>query len=92
MDKCVFEKKKYITDASTQFCLTTGILRGSVVKCLTRILGLLGSSRTGSSRFFVGASFGKIIQSPSPVLVKPRKDINDVSCRGDMIEILLKTA
>ena len=69
-----------------------GVLRGSVVKCLTRNQGVQGSSRTGSSEFFVGVSLGKILQSPSLVLVKPRKDMNNVNCRRDMTEILLKVA
>ena len=33
-----------------------------------------------------------ILQSPSLVLVKPRKDMNNVSCRRDMTEIVLKAA
>ena len=37
-------------------------------------------------------SLGKTLQSPSLVLVKPRKDMNKVSCRRDMTEILLKAA
>ena len=67
-----------------------GGLRGSVVKCLTRNAGVLGSSRTGSSGFFVGVSLGKTVQSLSLVLVKPRKDMNNVRCRRDRTEILLK--
>ena len=63
-----------------------------MVKCLTRNPGILGSSRTGSSEFFAGVSFGKTLQSPSLVLVKTRKDMNNVSCRLDMTEILLKAA
>ena len=35
-------------------------------------------------------SLGKTLQSPSLVLVKPRKDMNNVSCRRDITEILLK--
>ena len=45
-------------------------LRGSVVRCLTRNPGVLGSSRTGSSGFFVGVSLDETLQSPSLVLVK----------------------
>ena len=70
--------------------LQNGVLRGSVVNCLTLTPGVLGWSRTGSSGFFVGVALGKTLQSPSLVLVKPRKDMNDVSCRHDMTEILLK--
>ena len=42
--------------------------------------------------FFVGVSFGKTLQRPSVVLVKPRKDMNNANCRRDMTEILLKAA
>ena len=35
-------------------------------------------------------SLGKTLQSPSLPLVKPRKDMNNVRCRLDMPEILLK--
>ena len=66
-----------------------GILPGSVFNCLTRYPGVVGSSRTG---FFVGVFLGKTLQSPSFVLMKPRKGINNVSCRRDMTEILLKAA
>ena len=69
-----------------------GVLHGSVVKCLTHNPGILGSSHTGSSGFFMGVSLSKTLQSPSLVLVKPRKDINNVSCRRDMTEILFKVA
>ena len=71
---------------------TMGVLRGSVVKCLTRNPGVLGSCCTGSSGFFVAVSLGKTLQSPSLLLVKPRKDMNKVCCRCDMTEILLKAA
>ena len=63
-----------------------------MVECLTRNPWALGSSRTGSSGFFAKVSSGKTNQSPSLVLVKPRKDMNGVSCRRDMTEILLKAA
>ena len=46
---------------------------GSVVKCLTRNPGVLGSSRTGSSGFFHGGVLGQDTSEPSLVLVKPRK-------------------
>ena len=70
-----------------------GVPRGSVVKCLTRNPVVQGSSRTTSSGFFfVGVSVGQTLQSPSLIIVKPRKDMNNVSCRRDMTEILLKTA
>ena len=39
-----------------------------------------------------GVSLGKTLQSPSLVLVKSRKDMNNLSCRRDVTEILLKAA
>ena len=36
--------------------------------------------------------WSKTLQSPSLVLVKTRKEMNNVSCRRDMSEILLKAA
>ena len=42
--------------------------------------------------FFVEVSLVKTLQSPSLVLVKLRKDMNNVSCCRDMTEILLKAA
>ena len=38
----------------------------------------------------VGVSLGKTLQSPSQVLVRPRKDMNNVNCCHDKTEILLK--
>ena len=35
---------------------------------------------------------GQDTSEPSLVLVKPRKDMNNVSCHRDMTEILLKAA
>ena len=67
-----------------------GILRGSVVKCLTRNKGVLCLSCTGSTRFFVGISLGKTLQRASLVLMKLRIDMNNVSCCCDMNDILLK--
>ena len=67
-----------------------GVLHGSVVKCSTCNPGVLGSSGTRSSGFFVGVPLGKTLQSPSLVLVKPRKDMNNVSYCRDITEILLK--
>ena len=46
---------------------------GSVVKCLTRNPGVLGSSRTGSFGFFHGSVLGQDTSEPSLLLVKPRK-------------------
>ena len=69
------------------------VLHGSLVNCFTRKPGVLGSSCTRSSIFFfIRVSLGKTLQSPSLVLVKPRKDMNNVSCRCDLTEILLKAA
>ena len=47
--------------------------RGSVVRCLTRNPGDLGSNRTRSSGFFRGSVLGQDTSEPSLVLVKPRK-------------------
>ena len=68
------------------------VLRGSVVKCLTRNSGVLVSSRSGSSGLFCGSVLGQDTSEPSLVLLKPRKDMNNVSCRRDLTEILLKPA
>ena len=69
------------------------VLRGSVVKCLTCNPGVLGSSRTGSSGFFFrGSVLGQDTSESSLVMVKPRRDMNYVSCHRDMTEILLKMA
>ena len=65
---------------------------GSVGKCLTRNTGVLGSSCTGSSGVFCGSVLGQDTSEPSLVLVKPRKDMNNVSCRHDLTEIMLKGA
>ena len=65
------------------------VLHGSVVKCLTRNQGVMGSSCIGSFGFFVGESLGKTLQSSSLVLMKPKEHINNVSCRRDMTEIML---
>ena len=55
------------------------VLRGSVVMCLTRNPGVLGSSRTGSAVFFVRVSLGETLQSPNLILVKARKEMNNVT-------------
>ena len=63
------------------------VLHGSIVECVTSNPGALGSSITGSSGFFSWESvFGQ------DTLVKPRKDVNIMSCRCDMTEILLNAA
>ena len=53
-------------------CVVFRVPRGSVVKCLTRNPGVLGSSRTGSSGFFRGSVLGQDTSEPSLVLVKLR--------------------
>ena len=39
------------------------------------------------SGFLVGVSLGKTLQSPSPVLVKPRTDMNNISCNHEMTKL-----
>ena len=72
--------------------MNRGVPRGPVVKCLTRNQGVLGSNRAGSSVFFCGSVLEQDTSEASIVLVKPRKDMNNVNCRRDMTEILLKAA
>ena len=43
-----------------------GVLHGSVVKCLTRNPGVLGSRHTGSSGFFRGSVLGQDTPEPQP--------------------------
>ena len=69
-----------------------GVLRGSVVECLTRNPGVLGSSRTGSTRFFHGSVLGQDTSEPQPSTGETQEDMNNVSCHRDMTEILLKAA
>ena len=57
----------------TPYQRTKRVPRGLVVKCLTRNPEALGSSHTGSFRFFRGSVFGQDTSEPSLVLVKPRK-------------------
>ena len=75
-------------------CKNTRVSRGPVVKCLTCNPGILGSSHTGSAGFFRGSVLGQDTSEPSlvHVLVKLRKDMNNVSYPCDMTEILLKLA
>ena len=55
-----------------------------------------GSSWVRAARdplgFFRGSILGQDTSEPSLVLVKPRKTMNNVNCRRDMTEILLKAA
>ena len=68
------------------------VLRGSVVKCLTRNPWVLGLKRTpGTSGETLQKPLRKTLQIPGLILVKPKKDIENASCRRDMTEILLKT-
>ena len=66
------------------YCLGVSIFSGGVlhglvvVKCLTRNLGVLDSSRSGSYGIFMGVSLGKTLQSSSIILVKLREDMNNV--------------
>ena len=55
-------------DGSLELFMITflGVLLGSVVKCLTRNPGVLGSSRTGSSGFFRGSVLGQDTSEPQP--------------------------
>ena len=48
------------------FLLFQGVLRGSLVKCLTCNPGVLGSSRTGSSGFFRWSVLGQDISESKP--------------------------
>ena len=49
-----------------EFGFESGVLRGSVVKCLTRNPRVLGSSCTGSSGFFHGSVLGQDTSEPQP--------------------------
>ena len=85
---CNFQwtNEKNNTLKSEGFLIHLGpVLHNSVVKCLTCNPEVLDSSHTGYSGFFVRVSLGEILQSPSLVLVKPRKDMNNVSCHSDMM-------
>ena len=72
--------------------LKSGVLRCSVVKCLIRSPGVLGSSRTGSTGFFRGSVLGQDTSEPQPSTGETQEDMNNVSCCRDMTEILLKAA
>ena len=70
----------------------TGVLRGSVVKCLTRNPGVLGSSRTKSSRIFRGSGLGQDTSELQPSTGETQEGMNNVGCHCDMTEIMLKAA
>ena len=76
--KMVLKRESIREDKFVCTLCQPGVLRHSVVKCLTRNPGVLDSSCIGSSGIFVGVSMGKTLQSPSLVLVGPRRDKNDV--------------
>ena len=80
-----------ILDVST-FEALSGVLCGSVVKCLTRNPGVLGLSCTGSSGFFCGSVLGQDLSEPQPSTGETQEDMTNVSCRSDMTGILLKVA
>ena len=63
--KTLWEKEKLLVTSNFSFSLS-GVLRGSVVKCLTRNPGVLGSSCTGSSGFFRWSVLGKNTSEPKP--------------------------
>ena len=75
-------------------CLTNRrVLRGPVVKCLTRNPGVLGSSHTGSSGFVCGSVLGQLRHfRAQPSTGETKESMNNVSCPRDMTEILLKAA
>ena len=65
------------------------VLRGSVVMCLTRNPGVLGSSCTGSSGFFSWECPWARHFRAQPSTGETQESMNNVSCRSDMTEILL---
>ena len=87
----LWEKEKMLVTSIFSFS-HKGVLRGTVVKCLTSNPGVLGLSRTGSSGFFRGSVLGQDASEPQPSTGETQEDINNVSCRHDMTEILLKVA
>ena len=91
------------TNQPTKFCKVHAVLKHKAIlkqtnkqtvrfrdECQTSILGSVGLS-TWRSRVrptLDPLSPGRTLQSPSIVLIKPRKDMNYVSCRLDMTEIM----
>ena len=60
---------------------------------LTRNPGVLGSSRTRSCGFFCGSVLGQdTLNRAQPSTGETQESMNNVSCRRDMTEILLKAA
>ena len=71
-------------------CSAIGVLRGSVVKCLTRNQGVLGSKDTSFLFLFLFMGvLRETLQRPSLELLKPKEEIDDMSCHGDITEIML---
>ena len=66
--------------------------RDAVVKCLTRNPGFLGLSRTGSSEFFSWECPWARHFRAQPSTGETQESMNNVSCRRDVTEILLKAA
>ena len=66
--------------------------RGSVVGCLTRNPGVLGSSRTRSSGFFSWECPWARHFRAQPSTGETQEGMNNVSYRCDMTKILLKAA
>ena len=64
----------------------------SLFQCLTHNPGVVGSSHTGSSGFFLGCVLGQDTSEPQPSTGETQEDMNNVSCCRDMTEILLKAA
>ena len=69
-----------------------GVPRGSVVRCLTRNPGVLGSSLTRSSGYFSWECPWARHFRAQPSTGETQESMNNVSCRRDMTEILLKAA
>ena len=55
-----------ILDGIIRMGVQMGVLRGSVVRCMTLNLNTPGSSRTGSSEFFRWSVLGHDISEPQP--------------------------
>ena len=87
-DLCLTYGRKYC-EKQRKHWLSAFYLLYSVVRCLTRNPGVLGSSRTGSSGFFRGSVLGQDTSEPQPSTDETQEDMNNVSCRRDMTEILL---
>ena len=88
----MFQRQFQICSPSIVFVLIHdefGVPRGAVVKSVWLVTQ---GSRFRASGFFRGSVLGQDTSEPSLVLFKPRKDMNNVSCRRDMTEIMLKAA